>query len=631
MCGISGIINLKNPKPISLALQNMTKSMLRRGPDDEGYLLYNDAIIFPFGEDSIVKSTIHITETKDTPFKIGFGFRQLKIIDLSEKSHQPMEDLSKNFHIVFNGEIYNFKEIKNELIGLGHRFFSNSDTEVILNAYKQWKEKSLKKFNGMFALAIFDKIKNEIFIARDRMGIKPLYYFHKDDLFIFSSTIQAITDSGLYEPEINKNGLWQNFRFSIAQRPETSFKNIYALEAGHFLKINLNNNHFHNKQYWQIPTNIQDFSLSEEKSKKLIEESLFNAIKNRLVSDVEVGTFMSGGVDSTTVSAIASKLHPNIKALTLGFKEYKNFNEVDQAKDTAKLNAIDHCVQNISIQQILHNIQQIATAYDEPYQGISANYQLGKMASENKLKVVLSGLGGDELFGGYDVYNKLKFWQFSKKIKQLSSVIPPIHPKLKRIKQLAGYADVAEFYSHYYTLYTDAELALLFNDKYNTTSLIKDRYLKENIVFTDDFEQISFYNLKSYVGNHQLRAIDLSMMYFSVEGRIPMLDHNFIETAYKIPTKFKIKNNSQKFILKQVAKKHIAPSCLKMNKKGLNLPLKQWMQNELNSFIQDNINSLKSRQIFNNLAIESVLKSNQHNKIWQLVSTELWLQKFFDK
>jgi len=251
------------------------------------------------------------------------------------------------------------------------------------------------------------------------------------------------------------------------------------------------------------------------------------------------------------------------------------------------------------------------------------------MASHNDLKVVLSGLGGDELFGGYDVYNKLSLWNTIKKYEKIVGLLPGLHKKIKKGKQIARYHTLGEFYSHYYTNYTDNQLGKLFNTTFETTHLIESQYAK-GVTFSDNFEAMSFFNLKSYIGNHQMRATDSSTMAFSVEGRFPLLDHNFIELAFKIPTKFKLKNAVQKYALKEVAKKYIAPSCLKMNKKGLTLPLNHWISTNLKEFVYDTIQTLKRRQIFNNTYIETIVKSNDSTKIWQLVSTELWLQNFID-
>jgi asparagine synthase (glutamine-hydrolysing) len=629
MCGIAGIINKNQPLQQSSSLKLMTKSMINRGPDDEGYMLFMKNCIPFYGDDTISKEYKHIDTAATSSFKLGFGFRQLKIIDLSNKSHQPMSDLSQNYWIILNGEIYNYKEIRSELIRLGYTFFSNSDTEVVLNAYKEWNAEALHKFNGMFALSIFDKVKNEVFIARDRLGIKPLYFHENNEQFIFASTIKSIIDSKLYQPEINWEGLSQNFRFSIAQRPNTSFKNIKALEPAHYLIINLGTNKIQKKQFWEIPINNQDFSLTEKQSINLLDESLYNSIKYRLNADVEVGSFMSGGIDSTTLSVIASKINPNIKVLTLGFKEFEEYNEIKEAKDTAELNHLNHIIAYTNPNEIVKNLENIITAYEEPYHHLSANFILANMASKNNLKVVLNGLGGDELFGGYDVFYKLQFWNSLKRNKNIIKLIPNLHSKILKAKTISNYTNLDEFYAHYFTNYNDIEIKKLFRNKnISTKNTISNLYNKSNLNFTDDFEGVSFYNLKSYISNHQTRAVDHSTMQFSIEGRFPLLDHNFIETAFKIPSKYKLKNNTQKYILKQLAKKYIAPSCFSMQKKGLGLPLEHWIKNDFKNLINDTISTLKNRNIFNNNEIDHILKSNNERKIWQLVSTELWINKF---
>lgn len=629
MCGIAGIINKNKSTPSSSALFAMTNSMINRGPDDEGYMLFYNSTIPFIGNDSFIKNHNHIESAKNQRFKLGFGFRQLKIIDLSNNSHQPMCDKKQDYWIIFNGEIYNYKEIKAQLIILGYSFFSDSDTEVALNAYKEWGEKAINRFNGMFALAIFDSIKNEVFCARDRIGIKPFYYYDSENQFIFASTIKSIIASGLYSPEINWEGLSQNFRFSIAQRPSTSFKNIKALEPAHFLRIDLNTNKIKKQQYWEVPINTQDFSLTEVKSKQLIEEQLYKAINYRLNADVEVGTFMSGGIDSTTIASIASKIKPNIKALTLGFTDYNEYNEIQQASDTASLLKVNHKITYVEPTEIIKNIDTIISTYEEPYLGLSPNFVLAETASKNNLKVVLNGLGGDELFGGYDVYRKIALWNQLKKYKHIINLLPKINSKIIKASKISNHSSFAEFYSHYYTNYSDTAISKLFNNKnFETKNTISDNYNSNNLNFADDFEAISFYNLKSYISNHQMRTTDHCTMHFSLEGRFPLLDHNFIEAAYKIPTKYKINKHSQKYILKEVAKYHIAESCLNMSKKGLSLPLKYWISNELKEFVNDTIQSLKNRNVFNNTEIDAILKSNQEHKIWQLVSTELWMNKF---
>ncbi|PQJ79219.1 asparagine synthase (glutamine-hydrolyzing) [Polaribacter porphyrae] len=632
MCGIAGIISFQNQARNVDGIIQMTQSLKHRGPNDEGYILYSDeGIQHYFGDDSIEKDSKHINTALGKGAKVSFGFRQLKIIDLSSKSHQPMADNSQKYWVIFNGELYNYKEIKTELKGLGHHFFSNSDTEVVINAYKEWGTNALQRFNGMFAFAILNTVDKTVFIARDRIGIKPLYFYQNERFFIFGSSVKAIIKSKLYQPEINWEGLWQNFRFTTAQRPHTVFQDILALEPGHHLLINLNDNSVSKNQYWEIPTQIQDFSLSEEKATQLLEESLHKSINYRLISDVEIGSFMSGGIDSSLISVLAAKQKPDLKILTLAFNNFKEFNEVNQAKETANLHQLNQIVLNADVNKFYRNIEDSIICYEEPYHTISANYLLSEMAATNNCTVVLSGLGGDELFGGYDVYRKIPLWEKLKKNKNFIDFLPEIHQKIKKGKAIANCKTLGEYYSHYYTNFQDKEINNLFIEKsIDTTYTLENLYASKK-QFTDTFEAMSFYNLKSYIGNHQMRALDSTTMAFSVEGRFPLLDHNLIENAFRIPTKFKLKETTQKYILKEIAKKHLSKNVIQMPKKGLSIPLKNWVETSLKDFISDNLQSLENRTIFNKKAIRNIITSKNESKIWQLVSTEIWLQNFIDK
>lgn len=631
MCGIAGIINFNENGNNAASLMSMTESLKHRGPDDEGYLVFDHTTSNFFGDDSRNKITSHIKTAENQNFKVGFGFRQLKIIDLSSNSHQPLTDVTGHFSIIFNGELYNYKEIKKELEGLGHSFFSSSDTEVVLNSYKQWGKKALEKFNGMFAFAILNTLDKTVFIARDRLGIKPLYFYNKNERFVFGSSVQSIIKSKLYTPEINWEGLWQNFRFTTAQRPNTVFQDIQALEPAHLLTINFQNGSIVKERYWEIPTQIQDFSLSEKQSAQLIEESLYKSINYRLIADVEVGSFLSGGIDSSLISIFASKINPTIKTLTLGFKEFSHLDEVSQAKETAKKHHLHHIIKYASVTESFANLTEGIMAYEEPYFHIPADLLLAKMASENKTTVVLNGLGGDELFGGYDVFKKISLWEQLKNNQKLVTLLPAVHKKIVKGKLISNCKTIGEYYSHYYTSFFDTEINDLFlNNSFSTRSTIDDLYTN-NHTFTDTFEAISFYSLKSYISNHQMRALDATTMAYGIEGRFPFLDHTFIENAFKIPTKYKLKNNTQKYLLKEIAKKYITKNTLKMSKKGLTLPLKNWVENDLKEFVFDTIQQLKNRQLFNNIAIDKILISKNETKIWQLVSTELWLLNFIDK
>lgn len=629
MCGISGIVNLNTPQKISASLHEMTKTMANRGPDDEGYVLFtNDNFYSFFGDDSIVKSPEHITSSYAYNFSVGFGFRHLKIVDDSFNNKQPMSNETKTYWIVFNGEVYNYKEIREELKKLGHTFFSDTDTEVVLKSYIQWKSKALEKFNGMFSFTIYDSIENTIFCVRDRMGIKPFFYSKTNEQFIFGSTIKTILASKIVSPEISRKGLIDNFKYGTTQNPNTCFNAIFSLKPAHYLTINLNTNEFSEVRYWQIPANTQNQNLRFSDAYENLKEALSKAIKYRVETNTNIGLFLSGGIDSSLTAAIASQYRKELNAFTLGFSNFNDMNEVSQASLIAKQYNLNHFIQDSNVDDYLKSIHLTTTAYEEPYHTISANYQLSKLANRNNTRVVLNGLGGDELFGGYDCYRKLKLWKTIRHFAPIASKVPETHIKLKKIKQFSSYKNSSAFYSHFYTIFSDQEIRELFQ----TETKIPDSLIQytEKHHFSDDFEALSFLNLSSYISNHQTRALDRTTMENSMEGRLPFLDHNFIETAFSIPTKYKYKNGIQKFILKQIGNEFLPKEVLEMPKKGLSIPLKQWIKNELSDFTNDTLNQLKRRHFFSNETINSIVNSNNETKIWQLVSTEIWLQNFID-
>lgn len=629
MCGIAGIINLKHKKPIAKSLQLMNNAMISRGPDDENYILFSENSATNFcGNDSVNKQLEHIKNAFGSNFLIGLGFRHLKIMDVSVQNQQPMFDETRNFCIVFNGEVYNYKEIKAELIGLGHQFTTNSDTEVVLKSYIQWQEKALQKFNGMFGFAIYNRLKNEFFCARDRVGIKPFYYSKTTEQFVFASSIKAILASKIVAPQINQSGLIENFKYGTTQRPQTPFKNIVALKPAHFLIINCNTQKITEQQYWQIPVNAQQENLSLNDAKEKLLFSIKKAINYRLIADVEVGTFLSGGIDSSLITALAALNKQKIKAFTLGFEKFSALNEVTQAQKTASKYNINHIITQAKAEDFINAVHTTTLAYEEPYHSIPVNYQLAKMVHHSNLKVALNGLGGDELFGGYDCYKKLALW---KKIRPFSSLLgntPPVNHTTKKLRQYSSFKNISEFYSNFYTYFSNNEL----QDLFKTSSAIPNSLLQyqKNIEFNNEFNALSFFNISSYIGNHQTRAVDKTGMTVSVEGRFPFLDHELIEASFKIPIKYKLKNTIQKYILKEIAKDFLPKEVMKMPKKGLTIPLKEWIFNDLSDFTNDTLNQLKKRHYFSSTAIDKIVKSKNKNKIWQLVSTELWMQHFID-
>lgn len=638
MCGIAGIINLNNEKTILAPhIAAMTRQMKHRGPDDEGFVLFSETNHPLSGDFSNInnKNPDHIRKYYDKTVRIALGHRRLSIIDLTNEASQPFHSPSGNHWIVFNGEIYNYKEIKKDLISKNYKFRSDSDTEVLLNAFIEWGIDCLERLNGMFAFCIYVKNENQIYFGRDRIGIKPFYYTIQNHQFIFGSEIKTIIASGLYKPEVNWEGLWHNMSYTVAPRPMTAFKDVFALEQAHWMKIDCNTNTIIKQRYWNIPLNVQDNSLSEKDSIKLITDKLTTAVNYRLNSDVEVGTFMSGGIDSSLISAIAAKSQSGIKAFTLGFDTDSNLNEINEAQATAKIYKMNHITKIVNPFDILDNLNDIVLRYEEPSCTLAPNFEISKLVSENNIKVVLNGLGGDELFGGYPLYNRVNTWQKLRKINFISKLFPyGISHKIDKAKQFSSINNIHDFYSTMYTKLHDFEKNKIFKDlTFDSKTILRKTYFNQSLSFKDNIELFNFYDLTTYIGNHHVYRLDQFTMNFSLEGRVPFLDHNVVETAFKIPSSLKVKNNQLKYILKQVAKPLISNEAYNMPKKGFRFPLKEWINNELKSEIEQTLNQLKNRKEFNSTEIENTYqkyKSTEPEKIMMLYMTELWFQKFID-
>jgi asparagine synthase (glutamine-hydrolysing) len=642
MCGIAGISTKRGSSQLGPAIRGMCDSMQRRGPDDEGYVSFRQDQKFAYSGESSMPglqgdmpylNISPLDENLDVTNDLILGFRRLSILDISEKGHQPMSDKQGRYWIVFNGEIYNYQSLRDELTSLGYRFYSNTDTEVVLKSYKQWGEKCLKRFNGMFALAIYDCTANEIFLARDRIGIKPLYYHDNPEHFIFGSTINSIIQSGLYTAEIDTEGLQQNFVFAISQRPKTAFKDIQALAPAHYLKIDLNSGQKVLKRYWDIPVGMQDTSMSEKAAIDELEELLMKSIKYRLHADVEVGTFMSGGIDSTLISAMAGRMQKGIKAFTLGVNgKYSEINEIDEAAANAKLNGLEHIVGRINAEDICQHLDDVVGGYEEPYHHLPVNFLISNLVQQSGLKVVLNGLGGDELFAGYDAYAKLPRWERIQMFPKVGKLLPTgVHQKADKLKKFSKMSTIGEYYAHYYSTFEQAEINALFESPTpDIMKTIEQVYNPDNLEFSDDMEALSYYNIKSYIGSHHVRTIDQFTMHHSIEGRFPMLDHELVEFAFRVPSRLKIHNLKQKYILRKLAKRYIAPECLQMKKKGFSLPLKEFMNDGLKDLVQDSLGQLQKRDLFKKEGLKDVIKGDNPAQLWHLVMTELWCQKFID-
>ncbi len=608
MCGIAGVISL-NYEPFCGAkpIQLMAQSMVNRGPDDEGFLIAN---------------------LKTKQIVPAFG---------ATKHNQ-----HGRYWMVYNGEVFNYREISKDLISRGVKLHSQSDTEVILNAYLLWGEQALQRLNGMFALAIFDAKENQMFFARDRIGIKPFYYTLQNNQLIFASDIKTLIASGLYTPEVDLEGLYHAMSYGVAPRPMTSFKDVKALEQAHWMKVGLSSGKIDKQAYWQIPINAQDHSLTLEKSVNLLDEAVHKAVEYQLHSDVPVGTFMSGGIDSTTLSAIAATKHRNIKAFTLGFEGEKAayLDEVGQAEATAAMYTMQHIVHRQKPETILDEIEQNVRCYEEPFFSLSPNLIISKLVASHGVKVVLNGLGGDELFAGYNAFKLAKKYTFLRMMLPFLKIVSVYHPRWRRALDLSYVKSNADLHGALLNNMSSFEKNKLFIDDSvkHLRSLEKLRalYLPEGTQFGDFIEAMSYMYMMNYIGNHHVYRVDQFTMQYSIEGRFPFLDHNVVETAFKIPSKYKLHGNTGKYVLREMAKNYIHPSCLSMKKKGFDLPMDFWIKDVLQDLVKDKLHALCKRDLFNPKAIMNVSKNFFKGRcddytLWQLVGIELWLEAFIDR
>ncbi len=665
MCGICGIINFnhsRNSIPLSKPIKKMAKRMERRGPDDEGFILFdsskeNDTGSLFFGDatssktKNLYKNRLedHINNADSKiDVNIAFGHRRLKIIDLSPNAFQPMNDTSKRYSLIFNGEIYNYKEIREELVNKGYKFHSNSDSEVLLNSFIHWKEKCLSKFNGMFAFAIYDTVEKKIFIARDRIGIKPLFYTISNSNLIFASDIKTIIASGLYKPEVDEDGLWTNISLSISSGSNTLFKGVKPFPQGHYCYIDITseilNKDLKFEQYWKIPTGQEDDSITEKRALETIDELLHQSIKYRLISDVEIGSFMSGGIDSSTVTAIAAKLNPGIKAFTLGFSDGIE-DEVELAKSNAKRIDITHKIKRVSANDLIVDLNDMLLCFEEPYPSLAPGFILAKFAKqESAVRVILNGLGGDEQFAGYHFYNNYyNFEKYRKKTAPFLKYLPDFNNrKLKVIKTASQIGSIGEYYTYVRSMFKDFEAKQIFNKEKmsikNSWDILKNTsqlYSNQNsnpLQFSSPLDELSYWDLFWYIGKHQVYRDDQFLMHFSIEGRFPLLDHNLIEYTAKIPWGLKIKNSTDKYLFKKYAEKFVPMDNIYSPKRGFNIPIGKLLDGTLKEFAKDNLTDLKKRDSFDPNYIDRIINDNiKNDKMWHLVMMEMWYKEFIDQ
>jgi len=652
VCGITAIISRKPLVDIAINIESMTSVIRHRGPDDEGFLLgdYNNGqFLVASGDDSIESISTQYKNVKSyygKPYNIGFGHRRLSIIDPSPSGHQPMTSKYGNNWITFNGEIYIYKELRGELEKQGYNFVSKSDTEVLLNCYHKFGTDVVKYLNGIFSFIIWDVNEHKIFVARDHFGVKPLYYYFDSFRFVIGSEIKAILKVKGIPKNLDKDSLDDYLTFRYTPSPNTLLLGIKKIPPGHLLSFDPLHWNIEVKRYYQrIPQIINSRSIKEWN--EIYSEALITAIKRQMVSDVPIGVLLSGGVDSSLVTAIAHSLTPeSLKTFTVGFKEDYLKNEFAEAKEIASLFNTNHTEVVIDSKDYMNFMLDAAWYMDEPMGSSSsiAMYYLCKRASE-EVKVVLTGQGADEPFAGYDRYKAEKYAKFLAPIlsnKIVHSIIKRLHrnEQLKRAVRSLEEDDWKTRFIHMYTLFDDYQKDKMLKPDFRSQQYRKKEYLEYWAKGLDELENLNkmlYIDTRMWLVDDLLNYGDKMSMAASIEARVPILDIDLINLIESMPQNLKLKGwKHGKFLHKLVAKNWLPKHILNRKKKGFPTPIDQWFQKELSGEISDILLSSKSYcyRYFSveyiRLLIESHIsrKEDYHRQLFALLFFEFWARRF---
>lgn len=617
MCGILGIVGKNLDEKI---LVQMRDTMIHRGPDDSGIWLSSDR-------------------------KIGLAHRRLSIIDLTEAGVQPMSDNERKIWISFNGEIYNFQDIRDELREKGYEFRSRSDTEVIINSYKEWGTDCLHKFNGMFSFGIYDDVRKRIFIARDRLGKKPLYYWHDtaNGKFAFASEIKALIKNKHISREIDIDAVNHYLAFGYIPRELCIFKAIRKLPPGHAMIYDVSAGEIDIWKYWDVPF-LKKQIFSEDELLEKLEILLMDAVKIRMISDVPIGAFLSGGLDSSLIVAMMSRVSDKqVKTFSIGFED-KAYNELPYARIVADYFGTDH--QEIIVKPDTFSIlPDLVSQFDEPFADSSMlpTYYVSK-ATRDQVTVALSGDGGDEMFGGYDMYLYSNYYKYIRIIipspvrKGISQIAAYMPDKIKGKRQLvrAGcdlYDSIVELSNHLF-FKENARRQLLNNemlDELGERVAVPELLRRQDILMrnSDLINQITYADTKTYLPDDILVKVDRMSMKVSLEVRAPLLDYRIADFSFEnIPGNMKVRGNSKKYLLKKLAKK-VLPVALDINRKwGFKVPISEWFRGPLSNTIKEILLNDKNdffRRDYVERLLEQHMQGIEHsNRLYSLLVFCLW-------
>lgn len=631
MCGIAGFADFKQQSTVE-HLQSMAACMAHRGPDGQGDYL-----------------------AEAGKAQVGFAHARLSIIDLSHAADQPMH--YEGLSIVYNGEIYNYNEIREELIALGHRFQTHSDTEVILHGWKEWGSAVIHKWRGMFAIVLLDHEKGELICIRDRSGVKPFYYSQQDGLFLFGSELKNLMAHPRFRKDIDPEAVATFLQYGYVSAPYSIFRKTSKLLPGHILRLDLNSGKITTEQYWNVYDHYNKpklkISLPEaiEETERILKESF----DYRMVADVPVGVFLSGGYDSTCVTSLLQKDRTEkLKTFTIGTADNK-LDEAPFAKEIAQRLGTDHTEYYCTVKEALDIIPTLPQYYDEPFADSSAipTILVSRMARK-EVTVALSADAGDEIFAGYNRYEYV-----SRYGKKLASIPAPLRKMAaatmeavssERIPVLKHKANFHSRYDKVKNLLSDPSPARLLK---NLTQVFNDRDIRKLMATPvalletahdsrelrpENYDVLSFMmavDYQTYMADDILQKVDRATMSVSLEGREPFLDQNIVEFAAQLPSDYKYHNGTKKYILRQIVHKYIPEEIMARPKSGFAVPIEDWLQGELRSLVEAHLSKKAlSHGLFNETVVEKLLadfyagRTEKYLKVWYLLMFQMWYAKW---